>query len=371
METPAIERLSGNGRQTRAVGWKTRQTLEALVNSFPLPVVALAADATVQTWNPAAERLFGWKESEVLGRPLPLVPEERQGEFRSLFQRALGGEEFRNLELVRRRKDGSPVHLRATTAPMLAADGSVMGVVAIYEDLTWRKRTEAALHRKVRDLTALYDASRQFLRPSDPQSTLADACRLAVEGFGLELAWVGRMLPDEESLEVVALWGPRGGAECAFPPVPCPPGDRDPVARAVRTRRPEAGESAANAIFRELLGGANRMLGAPEAAALPILTRDQVLGVLGAFSLHPGYFTAERLQALQSFANLTAMAFEAATLRERTVRHAAELELRVVERTSDLERFIVAMSGRELRIAELEETVRQLRSQVAGDPSDP
>ena len=47
------------------------QTLRTLIQASPLPIIARDRDAKVQIWNPAAERIFGWSEQEVLGRPIP------------------------------------------------------------------------------------------------------------------------------------------------------------------------------------------------------------------------------------------------------------------------------------------------------------
>src|ERR671933_450836 len=56
--------------------------------------LAPAADARVRMWNPAAERMFGWTEEEVLGRALPFVPEGKEGELRANLDSVLAGKAF-------------------------------------------------------------------------------------------------------------------------------------------------------------------------------------------------------------------------------------------------------------------------------------
>jgi signal transduction histidine kinase len=72
-------------------------------------------------------------------------------------------------------------------------------------------------------------------------------------------------------------------------------------------------------------------------AALPLLYGEaEVLGVLNVYSAEPDYFTPDRLQVLQSLANLAALGLQKARLREQEQRYAAELEQRVAERTAEL-----------------------------------
>ena len=66
------------------------QTLRGLIQACPLAIIARDRQAMVQMWNPAAERIFGWSEEEVLGRPYPLVPQGKEDEFRANIARAAG-----------------------------------------------------------------------------------------------------------------------------------------------------------------------------------------------------------------------------------------------------------------------------------------
>ena len=70
------------------------RTLWALVHGSPLPIFAVDRNAVILVWNPAAERLFGWEEQEVLGRQNPILPEGHGEEFRRLRERAVAGEVY-------------------------------------------------------------------------------------------------------------------------------------------------------------------------------------------------------------------------------------------------------------------------------------
>ena len=82
-----------------------------------------------RSWNPAAQRIFGWSESEVLGQRPPFVPDDKQGEFLAVRERERAGEFLDGVELCRRRKDGTPIDVRLWTAPLRDARGRVTDVV--------------------------------------------------------------------------------------------------------------------------------------------------------------------------------------------------------------------------------------------------
>jgi len=121
---------------------ETNETLTAVIHSSPLAILQLDANGAVQAWNEAAEQMFGWTEAEVLGQPLPIVPEDRQDQFRSLLDVVLQGQSFSGVELQRRRRDGTLVDVSIFSAPLTDPDGRVFGIVSLLADITDRKRAE-------------------------------------------------------------------------------------------------------------------------------------------------------------------------------------------------------------------------------------
>jgi PAS domain S-box-containing protein len=157
--------------------------LQALVQASPLAIIAIDADAKVISWNPAAERIFGWHRDEVLGRLHPIVPVAEKREFRKIFQRALRGETIRGLELRRQRRDGSPVDISLSAAPLYDAAGIVGGVMGVLEDITVRKGAEEELRRQAELLDLAQDAI--LVRDLDNRITFWN--RGAAETYG----WTG------------------------------------------------------------------------------------------------------------------------------------------------------------------------------------
>jgi PAS domain S-box-containing protein len=124
---------------------ETNETLSTIVKSSPLAIIALDVDGNVIRWNPAAEEMFGWLESEALGHPLPYVPEDKRDEHLKLRERVLRGEGFTNVEASRRKKDGSYIDISISTAPLRDSQGRVTGVMSINANISERKQAEEAL----------------------------------------------------------------------------------------------------------------------------------------------------------------------------------------------------------------------------------
>ncbi len=71
---------------------KANEVRQAVMQSSPLAIWALDREGIVMFWNPAAERIFGWTEAEVIHRPLPNIPEDQRQEHQQWLQRFLDGE---------------------------------------------------------------------------------------------------------------------------------------------------------------------------------------------------------------------------------------------------------------------------------------
>ncbi|MEW6494024.1 MAG: PAS domain S-box protein [Cyanobacteriota bacterium] len=148
----------------------TNQTLQTLLQASPIAIDAVDTKGNVMLWNPAAERLFGWSEHEVLGRSLPIVPSDQQEKFRAQLQDELHGEVQTGLEVHRQRKDGSSIALGLWTAPLFDANGAVIGSMAMFVDLSERVRAEQALRESKEQLQAIIDNSSAVIYLIDPQN---------------------------------------------------------------------------------------------------------------------------------------------------------------------------------------------------------
>jgi PAS domain S-box-containing protein len=134
-------------RRATADGPHAEALLRALVDASPLAMWVLDPEGRVVLWNQAAVRLTGWTADEALGKVSPIVPPEKVEEFRALFAKTLRKEAIVEAEVRRRRKDGSPIDLSLSSAPLVAPDGAVVAVLVMAADLTVRKEAEEAARR--------------------------------------------------------------------------------------------------------------------------------------------------------------------------------------------------------------------------------
>ena len=119
--------------------------LAALVSGADDAIVGMTLGGIILTWNPAAERLFGYPAEAIVGQSARILyPEESDAEFAALYARVRAGEHLR-YEGVRRRRDGTPVHVSVVVTPVLAKTGAAVGASAIVRDISERKRTEQQL----------------------------------------------------------------------------------------------------------------------------------------------------------------------------------------------------------------------------------
>jgi PAS domain S-box-containing protein len=128
--------------------------LAAIVESSDDAIVSKALDGTITSWNPAAERLFGYTAEEVIGRPISiLAPPDRENEMPANLERIRRGERVEWYETIRRRKDGSLVDVSLTVSPIHDEFSRVVGASKIARDITARKRLEERQQRLLAELS--------------------------------------------------------------------------------------------------------------------------------------------------------------------------------------------------------------------------
>ena len=320
-------------KQAQAALYEAKQTLEALIQASPLPIFVLDPAGNVQViWNKAAERVFGWSAEEVIGRPLPIVSEENQEQFRSFRERVLRGEELVDVEARRHRRDGAPIDISISTAALRDADGAVTAIMSVVADITERKQMERAEREQRALAEALADIATTLNKTLDLNEVLDNI-----------LDNIERVVPhDVANIMLVD-------------------GDRVSVVRHRGYVEREAQEWVENQRFRieevdafHTMFQTGQPVVTPDIAeepswrghdelpwrrsyvGVPIRRRGEVIGFLNAASETPGFYTARHAQRLQAFAEQAAVALENARLYEEIRRYADELEIRVRERTAEL-----------------------------------
>ncbi|MDB6125192.1 MAG: multi-sensor hybrid histidine kinase [Pedosphaera sp.] len=120
----------------------------AIVESSNDAIVSTTFDGIIFSWNPAAERLYGYTAAEANGRSMTMILlPEKEEEFFGILEKLRRGERMENFETMRLRKDGSIIHISSTTSPIKDVSGKVIGASSISRNITERKRAEEALRK--------------------------------------------------------------------------------------------------------------------------------------------------------------------------------------------------------------------------------
>ncbi len=132
-------------KQAEAARSQINQTLEALIQACPLAISVFSADeGIVKMWNPAAERIFGWSESEVVGQFVPSIPADKREEFTAKLKKIRAGHGLAGVETQRQRKDGTLIDIGLWATPVRDGKGNI-NCMSIIADISDRKQVEAEL----------------------------------------------------------------------------------------------------------------------------------------------------------------------------------------------------------------------------------
>ncbi len=117
--------------------------LVAVVNSSDDAIISKTLAGIITTWNPGAEKVFGYTAVEAVGQPMLMVfPPERVHEEEEILAKIGRGENVRHFETVRVRQDGKRIDVSVTISPIFDGEGKIIGASKIARDITGRKEAE-------------------------------------------------------------------------------------------------------------------------------------------------------------------------------------------------------------------------------------
>ena len=129
--------------------WRGRDALQylaSIVESSEDAIIGKTLDGVVTAWNAAAQAMFGYSASEMVGQPITrLLPPDRVDEEAMILDRLRRGERLRRHETVRVRRDGTQFAVALTISPILNAAGTIIGASKIVRDLTAERQTQARI----------------------------------------------------------------------------------------------------------------------------------------------------------------------------------------------------------------------------------
>jgi two-component system, cell cycle sensor histidine kinase and response regulator CckA len=123
-----------------------RAKLALIIDSSQDAILAKALDGTITAWNRGAERIYGYKPEEVIGKSISmLVPDDRPDEIPDILRKVAQGERIEHYESVRITKDGRRLNVSISVSPLRDAKGEIVGASAIARDITDQRRAEDQL----------------------------------------------------------------------------------------------------------------------------------------------------------------------------------------------------------------------------------
>lgn len=164
---------------------RSNALLAAIVDSSDDAIVSKTLDGIITSWNHSAERIFGYRADEAIGKHITLIiPKDRWDEEATIIDRLRHGVRVDHFQTVRRRKDGSLVDVSLTISPVRDSSGNIIGASKVARDITEQTRAADALRKselefrrlsqsldsEVRTQTReLQELSRQLMRVRDEE----------------------------------------------------------------------------------------------------------------------------------------------------------------------------------------------------------
>jgi PAS domain S-box-containing protein len=161
----------------------TARLLASIVETSNDAIISKSLDGTIQSWNAAAERVFGFTAEEAVGRHISLViPPERIAEEDQIIAKLRVGQRIEHFETERVRSDGQRIIVSLTISPIKDEAGNVTGASKIVRDVTERKRTE----RERQNFVTVVENSTDFIGMCDLQGIPFFVNRAGLEMVGLD-----------------------------------------------------------------------------------------------------------------------------------------------------------------------------------------
>ncbi len=139
--------------------------LATIVESSDDAIISETIDGTITSWNNGAEKIFGYKASEIIGKNISILfPENRRNEEIIMLEKIQRGESVEHIETDRLTKDGRLINISLGLFAIRDASGNIINVAKIARDITERKRLEQQLQERNRELEKLNNSRMLFMR---------------------------------------------------------------------------------------------------------------------------------------------------------------------------------------------------------------
>ena len=362
-------------RRAEAVLHESEEKFRNISESAQDAIIMMGADQCISFWNAAAERIFDYTATEIIGKELHalIVPAAAHAKFTQAFPhfQSTGDGPIigKVVEVTALRKGGEEFPVELSISPtQLNGQWHAIGIV---RDITERKQAEAAIGHANRALAALSAVNRSLVRASSEDELLQLICHAIVHQRGYRMAWVGYVQHDEsQSIRIMARAGHDEGYLDAMQ-LTWAETERGlgPTGRAVRSGATQLCQDIANDPLYLPWRDAALKHGYAASIGLPLLNGDNtVFGILNVYAEEVNAFTPYEIDLLEEMAGDLAFG-----VRSLHTRHERDLALvknqeQLVQLQDSLEDTVRAIAtivemrdpytaGHQIRVADLAMTI--------------
>jgi PAS domain S-box-containing protein len=306
----AFVRDMSEQKQTEEV----RARLAAIVHSSDDAIISKTLDGKILTWNPAAERLFGYSAQEAVGKPMMmLIPPERRTEEPAILTRIADGGRVDHFETVRVRKDGRRIDVSVSISPIKDSQGKIVAASKIARDVTERKAAEAKAHAQLARLNLLHEITRAVGGRQDLGSIYRVVLRSLEEHLRFDFGFICEYDANRQDLTIihVGIGSQNIGLELALTEQAHIPVDANGLSRCVGGQlvyEPDTRDVAMP--FPQKLAAA----GLHSLVTAPLLVESKVFGVLVVARREAHIFSSGECEFLRQLSEHVALAAHHAEL---------------------------------------------------------
>ncbi len=199
----ANERLLSDDAERRRSQEKYH-LLAAIVESSSDAIIGKTLDGIVTSWNKSAERIYGYTESEIIGRPISmLVPIGYEDEIPRMMAKIKKGEFIEHYETVRQKKDGDLVSVSISISPVKNAEGKIVSASVIARDITERKWIEKLLRQNEEKFRTIFENNASALAIFEKDTTISmvnrEFCRMSLyeKKDVIATSWTKLIVPED------------------------------------------------------------------------------------------------------------------------------------------------------------------------------
>jgi PAS domain S-box-containing protein len=304
----------GERKRAEQAALSSKQLLSGIVESSDDAIISKTLQGIITSWNPGAERLFGFSAQEAVGQSMQmLIPAEKASEEPEILARMARGDAIEHFETVRIKKDGERIDIAATISPIKDSTGQVTGISKIARDITGRKHADARLRAQLQRLSLLQQITQAIGERQDLASIFQVVIRTLQDQLPIDFGCVCLYEPITKKLTVarMALRSQDLAAELPLTEQENIDVGENGLSQCVRGQliyEPDISQMS-SPLLRRLAEGGFRAL-----VAVPLLVESKVFGVLIAARRAQRSFSSGECEFLRQLTEHVALAAHQAQL---------------------------------------------------------